>query len=97
MVIRRLLSIAIFLALVVGCGPSREEGFKLVHIDDVVALQQSPDAKLTIVDANGADFRAREGIIPGALLLSNYKTYEPGKELPPRKDARLVFYCADSH
>jgi hypothetical protein len=97
MLIRRFLPIAIFLALAASCGPSREEGFKLVHIDDVVALQQSPDAKVTIVDANGADFRTREGIVPGALLLSNYKTYEAEKELPPRKDARLVFYCADSH
>ena len=97
MAIRRLLPIAIFIGLVAGCGEPQEEGFRLVHIDDLVALQQVADPKVTIVDANGADFRAREGIIPGAVLLSNYKTYDVEKELPPRKDARLVFYCADSH
>ena len=92
-----LLLVAMFLAFVASCGPSHEEGFRVIHVDDLVALQQSPDAKVTIVDANGAEFRAREGIVPGAVLLSNYKTYEVEKELPPRKDARLVFYCADSH
>ena len=94
---RRLLPTAIVLALVTSCGPAREEGFRLIHVDDLVALQQSPDTKVTIVDANGAEFRAREGIVPGALRLSNYKTYDADKELPPRKDAKLVFYCADSH
>jgi hypothetical protein len=97
MAIRRLLSVALLLALVTSCRRSQEEGFALIHVDDLVALQQSPDTKVTIVDANGAEFRAREGIVPGAVLLSGYKTYDVAKELPPRKDARLVFYCADSH
>ena len=91
----RLLPIAL-VVLVIGCGHG-DEGFKLIHVDDLVALRESPDASPTVLDANGADFRAREGIIPGAVLLSNYKTYDVAKELPPRKDARLVFYCADSH
>ena len=89
---RALVPIALVFALV-ACG--REEGFRLIHVDDLVALQQSHDARLTVLDANGADFRAREGIIPGAVLLSNYKTYDVAKELPPRKDARLVFHCAN--
>jgi len=87
-----LVPIALVFALV-ACG--REEGFRLIHVDDLVALQKSADACVTVVDANGAEFRTREGIVPGAVLLSNYKTYEPAKELPARKDARLVFYCAD--
>src|SRR2546427_10433996 len=94
---RRLVPVLFLLALVASCGPERDEGFRLIHVDDLVALQQSSDAKVTIVDANGAEFRAREGIVPGAVLLSNYKTYDADKELPAGKDARLVFYCADSH
>jgi rhodanese-related sulfurtransferase len=41
--------------------------------------------------------RAREGVIPGAVLLSSDNEYDVAKELPPRKDARLVFYCASIH
>ena len=92
----RLLPIALLVGLVVACGRG-DEGFKLIHVDDLVALRENPDASPVLLDANGAEFRAREGIIPGAVLLSSYKTYDVAKELPPRKDARLVFYCADSH
>ena len=35
--------------------------------------------------------------IPGATLLSSYSKYEAAEELPPGKDAPLVFYCADPH
>lgn len=51
----------------------------------------------TIVDANHDRFRAREGVIPGAVLLSTYDEYDAAKDLPATKDTALVFYCADSH
>ena len=50
-----------------------------------------------LLDADGTDFRAREGVIPGAILLSSYGKYDVATELPAGKDTRLVFYCADSH
>jgi len=86
----------ILLSAIVACGAS-SEGFKVIHIDDLVALERAPDHPVTVLDANHDDFREREGIIPGAVLLSSYNKYDVGKELPPAKDARLVFYCADSH
>ena len=86
------------LLAVLGCGAgSQAEGFKLIHVDDLTALLDAPSRAVTVLDANGPEVRVREGIIPGAVLLSNYKTYDVEKELPPRKDAPLVFYCANSH
>ena len=87
---------AILVALAVGAC-SRNEPFKTLHVADVVTLLRVPDRKPTLLDANGADFRTKEGIIPGAVLLSNYKSYDVAKELPPEKEAPLVFYCADTH
>ena len=82
---------------VLGCGMGMDDGFKLIHVSDLVALLGATDRVVTVLDANGTDFRAREGVIPGAVLLSSYKQYDVEKELPPGKDARLVFYCADPH
>ena len=79
-----------------GCGTS-DAGFKLIHVDDVVAMLGSNEGAVTLLDANGSDFRTKEGVIPGATLLSSYKSYDVEKELPSRKDARVVFYCTDSH
>ena len=92
---RHVLAAALF-SVAVACGMSNE-GFKVIHVDDVVALQRSGERPVALLDANHDDFRAREGIIPGAILLSSYNTYDVAKELPSAKDARLVFYCADSH
>jgi len=80
-----------------GCGTETNEGFRLLHVNDVASLVDGPGKKVTLLDANGTDFREREGVIPGAVLLSSYKGYDVAKELPPEKDAPLVFYCADSH
>ena len=40
-----------------------------------------------------ASTRERDGVIPGAHLLSSFNNYDVGKELPPAKEAKLVFYC----
>jgi rhodanese-related sulfurtransferase len=46
------------------------------------------------VDANGDGTRSHMGVIPGAILLSDYRTYDLG-ELPADRSTRLVFYCAN--
>ena len=48
------------------------------------------------VDANGAATRKRHGVIPGAVLLSDYETFLP-RELPADRSKGLVFYCANEH
>ncbi len=48
------------------------------------------------VDANGDATRKRLGVIPGAVLLSDYETFLL-KELPADRAKGLVFYCANEH
>ena len=81
------------LAVLVGC--SRYEGLKTLAVSDVAARRAAGGT--TIVDANGDDTRAREGVVPGAVLLSNYHTYDVEKELPADRATPLVFYCANEH
>ena len=54
-------------------------------------------AKVTVVDANGSGTRKKHGIIPGAVLLTNYSSYNAEKELPADKKQKLVFYCANTY
>jgi len=85
----------VLLVAVLACGGHDE--FRVLHVADLAARLGTPAHHPTVLDANGADFRAREGVIPGAVLLSGYKTYDVAKELPGAKDTPLVFYCADTH
>jgi rhodanese-related sulfurtransferase len=48
------------------------------------------------VDANGDATRQHHGVIPGAVLLSDYEAFLPS-ELPADKLKGLVFYCANEH
>ncbi len=53
------------------------------------------DAKRAVaVDANDEDTRKQFGVVPNALLLSNYYTFALS-ELPADKSTRLVFYCSN--
>jgi rhodanese-related sulfurtransferase len=53
------------------------------------------ESKATFVDANSAETRTKYGVIPGAVLLTSYESYDASKELPAKKDQPLVFYCAN--
>lgn len=46
------------------------------------------------VDANGTKLRQDVGVIPGAILLSDYETFT-AQELPADRAEPLVFYCAN--
>jgi len=65
---------------------------KPVTVAEMVQLQKSQAGKP--VDANSAEFRAKNGVIPGAVLLTSSGMYDPNKELPAAKDSKLIFYCA---
>jgi hypothetical protein len=93
--VRAFFAIPVFLLLVACAGSEAQEGFAIVNPPDVAKLRAA--GSVTLLDANDAGFRAREGVIPGAVLLSNYKSYDVEKELPPAHDAKLVFYCANAH
>jgi rhodanese-related sulfurtransferase len=63
---------------------------KELSVGDVAALVQTKNA--TVLDANDADTRKEQGVVPGAVLLSSSRDYALS-ELPPSKDTKLVFYC----
>lgn len=48
------------------------------------------------VDANNVDFRAKNGTIPGAILLTSSTQFDANKELGADKSQSLVFYCANT-
>lgn len=54
------------------------------------------EKKATPIDANGQKTRETQGVIPGAVLLTSSSQYDVTKELPAQKDAKLVFYCANT-
>lgn len=96
----------LFIALVAfgaaGCSKSDEPAENTatapavpeVSVDELDTMLASNAAQA--VDANGEATRKKLGIIPGAVLLSDYETFLP-KELPPDKAKPLVFYCANTH
>ncbi len=75
-----------------ACGGEKKTVAE-VTVQDGARLSKAGEA--VFVDANGADTRTRMGVIPGAVLLSHYESYDAGKELPAKKEQSLVFYCAN--
>ncbi len=84
-----------------GCGKhgkadheaaTRTAEVPLMSIDDVAVRIASGTCRA--VDANGNQLRKDVGVIPGAVLLTDYEAYSV-KELPEDKTTPLVFYCAN--
>jgi hypothetical protein len=73
------------------------DSFKILHVDDLAALMATNATTVWIYDVNPASVRAKEGIVPGARLLPSADGFDVAKDLPPAKDAKLVFYCANTH
>jgi rhodanese-related sulfurtransferase len=77
-----------------GAEQRAEASPKKVTITEVASWLK--EKKVTPVDANGADFRAKNGVLPGAVLLTSSASFDANKELPAKKDSKLVFYCANT-
>ncbi len=71
------------------------EKFKLIEVSQLEGLLKQSPKPVTVLDANDAEFREKNGIIKGAKLLSSFYRYDVKTELPPDKAAPLVFYCSD--
>ena len=78
----------------VKVAAAEKEPFKLANVNEVAKLNTT--SKLAFFDANTPDFRQKNGIIPGATLLTSASGYDVAKELPAAKDSKLVFYCANT-
>jgi rhodanese-related sulfurtransferase len=72
---------------------AKRTAVKMVSLDEAAKLQK--DARATFLDANDANTRGQWGVIPGATLLTSSVDYSLA-ELPKDKDAKLVFYCANT-
>ncbi len=76
-----------------GGSPLVEENVPEVTVDEVDSgLAKS---EWQAVDANGDGTRKKMGVVPGAVLLSDYETFA-SSELGPDKAKNLVFYCANT-
>jgi hypothetical protein len=72
-----------------------EEGFRIIHSDQLEQMLHAGKPEVHLYDANHDEFRNKEGIIPGAVLLTNAHDYDLAKTLPADKSATLVFYCSN--
>lgn len=71
-------------------APQAQAAIPELSVPDVAKLVAAKTA--TVLDANDADTRREQGIVPGAVLLSSSREYALS-ELPSAKDTKLVFYC----
>jgi rhodanese-related sulfurtransferase len=74
-----------------------DDNFKLIHVADLAALEADPNSHVVVLDANVEPTREEYGVIPGARMLPSYNKYDVATELPPARNAKLVFYCANTH
>jgi hypothetical protein len=86
------------LLLLVGIALAAEstEGFKTIRVQDLADLLAKQPKSTWIYDANPSRVREKEGVIPGAKLLSSSTRYDLG-ELPGAKNSTLVFYCHNTY
>jgi hypothetical protein len=94
-----LFAAALAFAGIAGCAQSEadktaksESKVPHVTVDDLDKMLAAKEA--TPVDCNGDRTRKREGIVPGAIVISDEATFA-ATELPADKTAKLVFYCAN--
>ncbi len=77
--------------------PKQPDKFAIIRVNQLASLMADSNSHVNIYDANGWGLRSTAGVIPGAHLLTSHDKYDVAKELPPNKNAKLVFYCADLH
>lgn len=67
---------------------------KVTVAELVTKLAATP--AVMVFDVNNEQVRTKEGMIPGAKLLTSASKYDPDMELGADKDAEMVFYCANT-
>jgi hypothetical protein len=84
---------ALPLLLVFSCDKPKD---KPGLIKDVTAEQVAgwlKDKSAVVLDANTDEFRAQNGVVPGAVMLRNYLDWDPPEVLGTDKTRQIVFYC----
>ena len=73
-----------------------DSSLRLVHVNDLETWMKTAPTTLHIYDANNDKTRNKEGLIPGAVALPSASHYDVATTLPADKNAKLVFYCANT-
>jgi len=84
----------------IGAVLANKEGpdhFGLIHVADLAHLMSDTSHKVWVYDANLPKTREAYGVIPGAQLLPSSDHYDVHADLPLDKNAKLIFYCANTH
>ncbi len=89
---RRIVTLVLMACFTLAGCEADLSGLQVMEVEELAAWK-ARRADLTICDANNEKTRQRFGVIPGAVLLSNYRDYDPSAELPGDRDATVVFYC----
>jgi len=89
------LAVGLLLCAGLAVAAEPQEKFRLIEVPELEALQKDTRTPVTVLDANDVEFRQKNGVIPGAKLLTSFKDYDLKKELPANHDAPLVFYCSN--
>jgi rhodanese-related sulfurtransferase len=69
---------------------------KAPELAELMKKENKDNAKLAVLDVNNEDTRKKDGVIPGAKLLTSADKFDTAKDLPTSKDSKLVFYCANT-
>lgn len=91
---------ALGLAAISGCAKDKSDAPATAKAEELPTMttdevDQALAAKAAVaVDCNGDRTRKKDGVLPGAILISDEEAY-PASELPADKTTKLVFYCAD--
>lgn len=97
---KRLLAVLSLALAPVACkkeaDPSPHAAAAIAELGVDELERQLSEGACVAVDANGPPTRKKLGIIPGAVLLSDYEAFALS-ELPADKQKRLVFYCANEY
>jgi len=89
---KTLLSVAVVAVALAAQACMSSGKYKELGVEEVAQLQST--TPVTFVDANTADFRKENGVIPGAIILTDSSKYELSA-LPADKAGALVFYCSN--
>ena len=76
-----LLALGALVSTGVALAAKPQEKFRMIEVSDLERMQKSSKSAPTLLDANDAEFRERNGVIPGAKLLSSFDQYDPANEV----------------
>lgn len=91
-----ILAMTLFVAPFAFANESASEPFKLIQAETLATWLKDGSGKVHVYDANVESVRKKDGIIPGAALLTSSSGFDAAKVLPTDKNAKVVFYCANT-